>query len=279
MPRIRDTSPEFERFAKKAFLESPVVRQRIWGEEYRAAHPDVFAAFFAGHGSDQGVPAVARELSHVRKIAAEAASTMTGLIEDVEPAVRDQLAMDDVEPPLHVLMVGTFSANAFVARLDGDVAVLHCLEWFSGPETARVLIAHEDAHAWHETALGHSPPAQDPAWLALYEGLAVRTSKAVVPDRPEEDHFWYGVAGFEDWLPWCRENRDTLRERFREALDWEDQAQATEAFFGSGFVEDHWRTGFFLADDLIAGIDRPLADLARLSVEDGKQLVREALEG
>lgn len=275
MPRIRDTSPEFERFAKKAFLESPVVRQRLWQEEYRAAHPDVFEAFFASHGSERGISAVTRELSHVRKIASEAASALPELIENVEPAVRDQLGMAEGQPPLHVLMVGTFSANAFVVRLDSDVAVLHCLEWFSGPDVGQVLIAHEDTHAWHETALGDPPPADDLAWLALYEGLAVQTSKVVVPDRPEDDYFWYGVAGFEDWLPWCRENRDALRERFQEALDWEDQPQAVEAFFGSGFVEDHWRTGFFLADELVANAGHSLADLAKLSVDEGRALVRE----
>lgn len=275
MARIRDTIPEFEGFAKKAFLESPVVRQRLWEDEYRAAHPDVFASFFAEHGSEAGIPAVTRELSHVRKVAAEAAGALPELIEKVEPAVRDDLGMTDAEPPLHVLMVGTFSANAFVARLGSDVAVLHCLEWFSDRETGQVLIAHEDTHAWHEIALGDPPPADDLAWLAVYEGLAVQTSKAVVPDRPEDDYFWYGVAGFEDWLPWCRDNRDVLRERFQEALDWEDQPRAVEAFFGSGFVEDHWRTGFFLADELVANADHSRAELAELTVDEGRTLVRE----
>lgn len=277
MPRIRDTSPEFDSYARKAFLESPVVRQKLWEDEYQSAHPDVFEAFFAGHGEQEGVAAVARELSNVRKVASEAAASMPGLIEEVEPKVRDLLGMSEEDAPQHVLMVGTFSANAFVARLEGDVAVLHCLEWFSEPETARVLIAHEDTHAWHERALGEQPPAEDLAWLAFYEGLAVRSSKAAVPDRPEDDYFWYGVAGFEDWLPWCQENREALRERFRDAVDWEDQAQAVEAFFGSGFVEDHWRTGFFLADELIAGMDRSLAELARLGVEEGRAAVRDAL--
>lgn len=274
MARILDTIPDFVELARAAFLEDRATRRFLWEERYRDRHPQVFEAFFAGYGDPEQVPAVTHKLSDVRKSVEAAAPLMSGLIEEIEPAVRGLLRVADVPDPLHVLMVGTFSANAFVTRLDGDVAVLHCLEWFGEPEPHRVLVAHEDAHALHETLLDERPP-QDAAWTAFAEGLAIRVSREVVPDRPAQDYFWYGVAGFEDWLPWCVENRDALLDHFRDVLDDDG---ATEAFFGGGMVEQQWRVGFYLADELVGSLGADLADLARMTVDEGRAAIRGALD-
>lgn len=276
MARILDTIPDFVALAKAAFLEDRATRGYLWDERYRARHPEVFAAFFDGHGDAGQVPAVTHKLTDVRRVVEPAAPIVTRLIEEVEPAVRDTLGLADLPEPLHVLMVGTFSTNAAVARLDGEVAVLHCLEWFGEPDTQRVLVAHEDTHAWHETLLGEAPPT-DLAWTAFAEGLAIQVSRAVAPDRPEADYFWYGVAGFEEWLPWCRENHDLVLRRFGKALD-EDEQEATEMFFGAGFIDDQWRVGFYVADALVASLDAGIDELVRLSVEDGREAIRTALD-
>ncbi len=273
MALIRNTIPDFQRFAARALAEEEGTRQRLWDELYRAAHPDVFATFFGGHGSRDGIPALVRRLRGLRGRVQEAVSVLPQVIEEVEPLVRRTLQMAEPPAPLHVLMVGTFSANAFVDRLDDAVAVFHCLEWFAGLDPSRVLVAHEDTHAWHEIGLGPTPE-RDPAWTAFAEGLAIHVSRTVVPERPEDEYFWYGLGGFEDWLPWCRENRDLLRERFRERLDDED---AVEAFFGGGLVEDRWRVGFFLADELVRELDVPLPELVRMSVEEGRRALRSTL--
>lgn len=273
MALIRNTIPDFQRFASRALSEDEGTRQRLWDELYRAVNPDVFATFFAGHGSRDGIPALARRLRGVRGRVQEAVSVLPQIIEEVEPQVRRTLMMDEAPEPLHVLMVGSFSANAFVDRLSDDVAVFHCLEWFAGAEPTRVLVAHEDTHAWHEIALGPTPD-RDSSWTAFSEGLAIAVSRAVVPGRPEDEYFWYGIAGFEDWLPWCREHHDLLRQRFREHLDddW-----ALEAFFGGGLIEDRWRVGFFLADELVRELDLPLPELVSMSVEEGRQAIRSTL--
>lgn len=273
MALVRNTIPDFQRFAARALSEEEGTRQRLWDELYRAAHPDVFATFFDGHGSWDGIPALVRRLRGLRGRVQEAVSVLPQVIEEVEPLVRHTLQMAESPAPLHVLMVGTFSANAFVDRLDDSVAVFHCLEWFAGLEPSRVLVAHEDTHAWHEIVLG-ATPERDPAWTAFAEGLAIQVSRIVVPERPEDEYFWYGLGGFEDWLPWCRDNRDLLRERFRERLDDED---AVETFFGGGLVQDRWRVGFFLADELVRELDIPLPELVRMSVEEGQQALRSAL--
>lgn len=273
MARILNTIPDFQRFAGSALRADPHARERLWEEQYRAVHPEVLATYFEGYGSREGLPAVLGQLRGLRARVQAAVALLPDIIQQVEPAVRHTLGMKPAPEPLHVLMVGTFSANAFVARLGGELAVFHCLEWFTTLEPTRVLVAHEDTHAWHEAALGHTP-TNDPAWTAFYEGLAIQVSRTVVPDRPEDDYFWYGLAGFEDWLSWCREQRDPLYQRFREALEDED---ATERFFGGGFVEERWRVGFFLADELVGTLGRPLHELVRLDAEEAREAIRAAL--
>ena len=275
MARILDTLDAFQEFGRKAFTDSPVIRESRMKELYEAAYPEVFEAFYsAAGGTREGRSAVVRELTLVRDRAREGGGALHRLIPEVEPAVREALGVAPDPEPLHVLMVGTYSANVLVGRLGDDVAVFHCLEWFQSEEGSRVLVAHEDAHAWHETVLGSRPPQDDAAWMAFSEGLATRVSRQVVPGRPDDDYFWFGHEGFDDWLPWCREHRDELLARLRDELDEEGTA---EAFFGSGLVEKRWRVGYYLADELVGGLDRPLPELAALSVDEGRDVVREAL--
>ncbi|MBW3611857.1 MAG: LarC family nickel insertion protein [Actinobacteria bacterium] len=162
-----------------------------------------------------------------------------------------------------------------VGRLGGEVTLFHCLEWFHDEKGMRLLIAHEDTHAWHEISLGAAPPEDDAAWLAFYEGTAITATRAVVPGRPEEEYFWYGHGGFAEWLPWCEEHRGDLLARF--AADLDDPA-AVETWFGAGLVDNRWRVGYYVADQLVRQLDRPLPELVRMSVEQARAAIRDALE-
>jgi hypothetical protein len=272
--RIIDTLPAFEEYARTSFVDSPIVREQNWRDVYEQTHPEVFEAFYADQGIVEGRAAVVRELTLVRQRAAEGGPFLQQAIEELEPAVRDAMGVAPTPDPIHVLMVGAYSANVLVGRLGDDVAVFHCLEWFQSEEGSRVLVAHEDAHAWHQIVLGTRPSEDDAAWMAFSEGLATQVSRQVVPGRPDDDYFWFGHEGFEDWLPWCREHRAELLARFRDELDAEGTAQA---WFGSGLVEKRWRLGFFVADELVAGLGRPLPELVALSVDEARAAVREAL--
>ncbi|MDP9389186.1 MAG: hypothetical protein M3Q48_15025 [Actinomycetota bacterium] len=274
MPRVIDTTPAFEDFARRAFLDSPVIRGQRLRETYEAAHPEVFEAFYAQQAQQEGQSAVVRELALIRERVKEGAPVVRRLLGELEPAVRDALKAPASPEPVHVLMVGAYSINVLVGRLGDDVAVFHCLEWYRSEEGARVLVAHEDTHAWHHISLAERPPEDDAAWMAFSEGLATRVSRAVVPGRPEQDYFWYGHEGFEDWLPWCQERRGELLARFRDELDAPD---AAETFFGGGLVEGRWRVGYYLADELVTALDRPLPELARMGVDEARQAVREVL--
>ena len=275
MARLLDTIPAFEAYARKAGVESPLKREFLWRDEYRAAHPEVFDAFDAASPSTGGLAAVVRELARIRTRVDEAAPAMRTIVEEVDTLLGESLGMPPEPAPVHVLMVGTFATNAAVGPLGDGIAVFHGLEWFQTATGARALVAHEGTHAWHRIGMGGTaPPEDDLAWLTFSEGFAIQASRAVVPDLPEVDYFWYGHPEVDDWLPWCRENHDELLKHFRASLDI---PEATETFFGGGMVDGKWRVGFYVADALVAGMGRSLPELAAMSVDDARAAVKEAL--
>jgi len=277
--RIRDTMPAFEAYAKKAGLEGPLRREMLWKTSYQAANTDVFAAFEETVPmSEGGLAAMVKDLSAVRTRVREAIPQMREIVESVDPALAGLLGVPDEPAPVHVLMVGAFATNSAVGRLGDDVAVFHCLEWFTSPEGTRVLVAHEGAHGWHNLALqraGQEAPGDDMAWMIFAEGLATQVSRAAVPDAEEIDYFWYGHPEAQDWLPWCELHVDELRKHVRASLDI---PEAVETFFGGGLVDGKWRVGYFLADRLVADLGRTLPELAAMTVDEARSAVRDALK-
>ncbi|MEO7837642.1 MAG: hypothetical protein ABIS21_08395 [Acidimicrobiales bacterium] len=274
MTRIINTVPAFEAYARTAFLESSALREQQWQERYEGAHAEVFAAFYAEEPATDGRKALVRELSSLRQRVGEAGTAMTEILEEVDPQIQTALGVKATSSPVHVLIVGPSSTNAVVGRLGDDVALFHCLEWFRSAEGARVLAAHEGAHAWHEITLGEDTPSDDAAWMAFSEGMAIQASRAVAPGRADDDYFWFGYDGFEDWLAWCRDRRDELVGRFAGALGDPD---AVDTFFGAGLVDRHWRVGYFVADEVVTGLGRTLPELAAMSVAEGREAVCKAL--
>ena len=276
--RIRDTIPAFEAFARKAGLESPLRRELLWKDTYQAANVDVFKGFAdATGGSNDGLAAMVRQFSEVRQRVKDAGPLMTQIIEEVDPAVAAAMGVDAEPAPLHVLMVGTFATPSTVGMVGDEVAVFHCLEWFQTPEGTRVLVAHEDAHAWHQIALerkGQTPPEADMAWMVFSEGFATQVSRAAVPDVSEIDYFWYGHPESQGWLPWCQAHLEELGKHVRASLDI---PEAIETFFGAGLVDGKWRVGHYLADHLVGGLGKSLAELAAMSVDEARAAVRSAL--
>ncbi|MGH9077662.1 MAG: hypothetical protein ACRDY0_09470 [Acidimicrobiales bacterium] len=275
MPRILDTTPSFEAFARKAFLESPYVREKLWEERYEGAHPEVFEAFYSEEPSVAGRSALVRDLTALRELAGPAAAVMATLVTEVEPRVARALGMAEGPRPGHVLLVGPMSASAVVGQMGEEITLFHCVEWFKTEPGARILVAHEDTHAFHQLRVSHPVPT-DLAWTAFYEGVALRASREVLPGRAEQDYYWYGYAGFDDWLPWCRDHAGDLLARFGDAID--DPAGA-ETFFGAGLVDGQWRVGFYVADLLVGRIGRTLPELVAMTVDEGRAAVLDALGG
>lgn len=275
MTKIVDTVPAFEDYGRKAGVESPFKREVLWKDLYQSAHPDVFAAFEAATGPQTGLAALVRELRKVQGRVKEAAPAVLEVVERIDPLIPGALGLPAEPSPVHVVLVGTFATNATVGRLGDDVAVFHCLEWFQSAAGSEVLAAHEGAHAWHQIALNASGPEDDLAWMAFSEGLAIAASRAVAPGHDELDYYWYQHPDVEDWLPWCQENAGELRKHFLASLDI---PEAVETFFGGGMVDGHWRVGQFVADELVKSLDRPLPELAAMSIEEGRTAIRDALQ-
>ncbi|HEX3621832.1 MAG TPA: hypothetical protein VHT97_05910 [Acidimicrobiales bacterium] len=276
--RIRDTLPAFEAYARKAGLESPMRRELLWKDSYRAANVDVFKGFDdATLGATDGMSALVRDLSAVRARVQEAAPVVTRMIEEVDPKLGELLGLPPEPSPIHVLMVGAFTTNSAVGRLHDDVAVFHCLEWFQSPEGTKVLIAHEGSHGWHEIALerrDEQAPVDDMAWMVFTEGMATQVSRAAVPGMEEIDYFWYGHPEAQGWLPWCQQHLQELGKHVRASLDI---PEAIDTFFGGGLVDGKWRVGYYLADSVVGGLGRTLPELAAMSVDDARLAVRDAL--
>ncbi|MGH9278742.1 MAG: hypothetical protein ACRD12_11660 [Acidimicrobiales bacterium] len=273
MPRILDTLSGFEVFARKAGLENPMTREVLWKDVYENAYPEVFEGFYAAVPDPQPPTGVVRELSRVRERVEEGAPVVRQAITDAEKAMPAVLGRPAEPSPRHVLMVGTLTTNAAVGRIGDDVAVFHCLEWFQSPEGAQVLAAHETTHGWHEIALGAKPPA-DAAWTAFSEGLAIAASRQLMPGRPDLEYYWFGHGEVDTWLEFCQERYGDLVEHFRASLD---ASETVETYFGSGLIQGQWRVGFYLADKLVASLGRPLPELVTLSVDEGRQAIRDAL--
>jgi len=274
MPRILDTTPAFDTFARKVALHTPLQREGQWAELYESQFPEVFEVFDAQYGSAEGRTALAKELSKVRARVVDAAPVMRAHIEAIDTTLARALGVSLEPSPLHVLLVGNFMTNAAVSRVGDDVAVFHCLEWFQSAEGAKVLVAHESTHAWCELATGEVFPEDDAAATAFAEGVAIQASRDVVPGRPDQEYFWYGHPDVDDWLPWCREHRDELVDTFAKGLD---APETVEAFFGGGFVETKWRVGYFVADEVVSHLGLPLPELAHMTVAEGRAAVRAAL--
>jgi hypothetical protein len=269
----------FEAFARKAGVEGPFRREMLWKDQYRNANLEVFT------GAENAVPAFAsgvatmvRELSRVRVRAKEGAPEIRSAIEELDATVGGVLGAAAEPAPLHVVMVGTFTANTAVGEIGDDIAVFHFVEWYQSVDGARALVAHETAHAWHRLALrqaGQSmPPDDDLLWLLFTEGLATQVSRAAAPGLSEVDYFWYGHPGMDDWVQWCAERAGELRSRLGDAVD--DPA-AADTFFGGGLVDERWRVGYHVADRLVASLNMTLPDLAALSVADARDAVSHAL--
>ena len=238
----------------------------------------MFKAFHEATGRNEGgVAAMVKELSSIRTRVREAGPVMTEIIDDVDPRLGELLGVPTEQSPIHVLMVGTFTTNAVVARLGGEVAVFHCLEWYQTPEGTRVLVAHEGSHGWHEIAMeqrGEAPPENDMAWMVFSEGLATQASRAAVPEAEEIDYFWYGHPEAQGWLPWCQQHLEELRKHVRASLDI---PEAIDTFFGGGLVDGKWRVGYYLADQVVAGLGKSLPELAAMTVDEARTAVRDAL--
>ena len=121
-PAFDASSSTFLAYAKSAAPEAPWLREDLWEKQYHSAHPEVFKAY-AAHQGEPAPGHLSHRLYTVRQRVERAAPLWPSILDEAEPRVRAMLRAEDVLSPLHVLMVGTFTTNAFVGRLGSEPAV------------------------------------------------------------------------------------------------------------------------------------------------------------
>lgn len=197
--KVVDLTPAFLTFYDQALNADPETRWGLWNQHYgyAAVPPTEEGKRMARRLLDQSFDRYPEALTAIRAGAAGYPLPLQQML-DATAAV---LQFDrDLEIQV-TLFVGNFEGNAFAANVGGKVYISLPVE--SRPELRPALVPHELAHALH-MPLSNAPEGwlRSVAMSAMQEGIAIWTSMAVVPGRPEVD---YIAEEDETWVQSCRE--------------------------------------------------------------------------
>lgn len=244
-------------------LASPLLQSGIptldeW-HDFASEHPDAYAQYRFGtlpHGTEQhpsfvgGCEPAVQEIDQVKRFGDEIESTVAEIL-----GTKLDLTV--------VIMIGASGSNGFSGTYRGKPAVFLCPEFTFLDQGLRVLLAHEFAHAAHETVLAparvrsHDRDALFGAW---FEGLAVEVSSRACPGRPEHMYFWFGLEGFEEWPAQCAARRGSTEAAVRDG----DYVSA----FAGGTIDDVTRTGYWLGRRLVIESGLTITEAAGLAPRD-----------
>ena len=194
---VRDLVPAFLEFWAKAVQESPERQVELW-DEYAAAHPDVL-----NDAARNGITVDPAEvLSGYRgreDLIRANASLATGWITSAFELVAPALAAADADVPA-VAMVGLGTSNGWVSEVDGRYTLFLAVEQIGDIDGARILAAHELAHAL-QLPLPEQPwPEDGTLGETVYaEGFATALTIELLPQYGLAEHLWFGT-GYENWL-------------------------------------------------------------------------------
>ena len=193
---VRDLVPAFLEFWAKA-VQEPQRRLELW-DEYVAANPDVLndaarngstvdpKQVLAGYGGREDL---------IRANAPRATEWITTAFDLVAPA----LAAADVELPA-VAMVGLGTSNGWVSEVDGRCTLFLAVEQIADLDGARILAAHELAHALQLPLPERPWPEDGTLGETVYaEGFATALTRELLPQYGLAEHLWFGT-GYENWL-------------------------------------------------------------------------------
>ena len=253
MPDLLDLTPKFQTFFALAGPADPDTRWQLWQQHY------AFAA----------VPPTPEGQGIARRLLDAAWEKYAGLPADLSPDVRrlQQQAQDaggalkqvfQTEIPDYRLVtyVGSFEGTAFVAGTS------LCMPVEMPPPWAARVLTHELTHLFH-----HKLSGSDGGWrrsvaaLIVQEGLATRTTAALHPTSPLQDHL-----GAASWLRECERLRDSLcRDALPRLNDTDDDALLRFILSHPEFGVERaaYALGWWLVGDWLAQ-GRTLAELAHV---------------
>ncbi|MHA1674194.1 MAG: hypothetical protein ACTSYI_11280 [Promethearchaeota archaeon] len=207
---------------------------------------------------------------------------LTKLIPEIfEKAVEALQFTFDVNFVLYVgLEVGAGWATIFRAKR----AVLHGLEnivdcgWFS-EHALGALTAHEIGHLVHQEwrdqqQLPNKATNDLPYWDLYEEGFAMRAEHKIMGTES-----FHEAEGQENWLEWCRKNRNWLAKEYLDSVGDKDKIRR---FFGSWFnIQGQKQTGYFLGHEILkeweTEMEQNLKEIACMPMETIDERIKETL--
>lgn len=177
-------------------------------------------------------------------------------------------------PATFVIYVGLGLGAGWATSYLGRPAILFGLEniaeeGWTKPAAVEGLIAHEIGHLihnhWREKV--GKDFASGPWWQLYTEGFAQRCEHLVL--GRESWHMTLG-AGYQDWLPWCRQHSKWLAAEFLRRVKTNGDIRP---FFGSWQeVYGRKQTGYFLGHELIKLLERhfTIVEIARMDDVENK---------
>ncbi|MEV0459121.1 hypothetical protein [Catellatospora methionotrophica] len=216
---VRDLVPAFLGFWQQAADAPPDRQTRLW-REYAARHPEVADDVTRGGGEPDPGPALARYPELIGRITANA-PLAAGWIAEAYRLVAPLLRAEDRTVPC-VSMVGLARSNGWVSEVSGRHTLFLAVEQIPGADAARILAAHEMAHALQLPLPATPWPQHGPLGQAVFaEGFATLLTAELLPEYGLAEHLWFG-PGHDAWLHECERLLPVARAEVLSCLDTTD---------------------------------------------------------
>jgi hypothetical protein len=279
---IIDTFPAFLSFWESARRESLDAQLDGWANTYLAPWPELLEKQKRDY-SDEGYDW--RQIAEERVIPfwAERLPLMTraheNLLEVCTPVYkRARKALDFREELLFVVYVGIGCGAGWATTYQSKAAILLGLEniaeeGWEEADVLRGLVAHEIGHVWHFERRAQAGLAKrsGPWWDLYTEGVAQRCEHVTVGRDT-----WHMAAKHEDWLSWCRGEKQWLSNEFLRVVDAGGEARQ---FFGSWFdIRGYKQTGYFLGHEAVRQLEGEMALQQIALLEDVETAIRDVVE-
>ncbi|MDF2626458.1 MAG: hypothetical protein K0R39_289 [Symbiobacteriaceae bacterium] len=257
--KLLDLSPKWLRFYELAKDEpDPERRWQLWHEHYRfAAIPPTPAGLERAREMLDG--SFDRYPTALDAIAAGAPGFRPQPQASLEAVCR-ALNFDGDMTVECVLYVGNFEGNAFAYTMNGVARVHFPVETH---EQRDITMAHEFAHVVHERLCGAEGYVTPIAVLAMKEGIAMHTAKAVAPGEPDVMYISHLEPA---WMERCQAKHRAILEGIQPFLSEASEAAMWRFTMGTGTTgegREVYYVGWHVVGHLLRQ-GRTLGELARL---------------
>lgn len=273
---VDDLSPKFLAFYREASAQpglTPDARFALWKQRYgfAAVPPGPRGDPMARSLLDSAWPRYAAALPLIERGA-------TGMTPPPDSAMRRVARLLRLDTPLKVRViayVGGFESNAFTAG-SKDAAVV-ALPIEMSPADRALIMPHEMTHAVHMRLAGLSGGwERSIAQTMFMEGLAMRTTQALMPGRPDQAY----VTHRPDWWREAQAKRASILADMLPVLDAKDSESVYRFTIGkgpSGIEREAYLAGWLVIGELQRQ-GMTLAQIARIPEPQMAGTVRGAIE-